>query len=379
MSKVAADKAVVKMNGKAITAPFATQVGDIFEVGFVCQTAGAFTISAPTVERRVDACLGMQSLDEIRVFGDSTAETLPSSWDQLLRPLLDGTYGVRVRTVVNKAVSGATLDDQFALMQQPGMLGNAYFVVVAAGTNNVQGLQDIGTWKALVSNVADYLLSQGRRPIFVVPWMWYGQAQGGGSGQPAANYDKAAPYRQWMERIAYEKGVALVKLPEELPNPSPGLLSTEPSAPLLRDNIHQDALAHEMEAQVLAKAILDEYCSLPGAVEETPAAALMLNGATVGTDLRVYYDKSGLAGITGTMSVTTISDGTALMRLPRYLAPRRPLNILVMALGSTLNYLGTCWVFVDPVAGALKLTKAPANTTMIIFSGGSWQTASSAV
>lgn len=375
VSKVSASRVIVKVNGKALTSPFAAHVGDIHEVGFVCYTNAAFSISGLTIERRTDAVVGMQQLDEIRIFGDSTAERFPSSWDQQLRQLLDGLYGVRVGVVTNFAVAGQTLDQQYAAMLANG-LGNAYYVPICAGTNNAQGLQALADWKTVVANTIDYVIAQGRRPVIVVPWLWYTQAQSGGSGQNSTNYDLAAPYRLWLERIAFERGVVVVKTTDELPNPSPALLGTDPGAALLRDNIHQDLLGHQLYALAIARAIADDYMAMPGGIEEA-AGPLAAAGATPDADFRICYTRDGSAYLNGTVSVTAIANGTSIMRLPRYLAPGRQLNVAVLAIGAGPAPLGMCWLLVDPVTASIKIQGAPAGTTKLIMAGAKWQVAAS--
>lgn len=376
MTRTASDRVIVKLNGKALTAPIAPQVGDVCEVGFVTYASSAFTVSGLTIERRTDAVIGAQMMDEIRVFGDSTAERFPGSWDQWIKPMLDGRYGIKIGAVTNYGVAGQTIEQQYAAMQTSGF-GNAYYVVFCAGTNNAQGLQPIANYKAAVSQALGYIIGQGRRPLVVIPWMWYTRTQSvGGAGQMSSNYDKAAPYRMWLERIAFELGCVVVKTPEELPNPSPALMTSEPTAALLRDNIHQDALAHQLYAEVVVQALVDDYLGMPDAVEETPAAYLMMNGASAASDLRIAYGKDGFASIAGTIAVTTITNGTSLMRIPRYAMPIRLVNIPAMSVTSG-GALGSCYVYADTATGTLRLQGAPAGTTSVILSGTAWLTAAS--
>lgn len=373
VSKVAGNLAIIKLNGKALTLPYAPVVGDIFEVGFVCYTSSAFSISGLTIERRTDAVIGGQYLDELMIYGDSTAERFPGSWDQSMRQLLDGRYGIRLNTVINYAVAGESLDQQYTRMQANGY-GNSYYVVVCAGTNNIQGLQSIASFKTTLTNVLNHISAAGRRAIVVAPWMWYTTTESGGTGQGSTNYAAGAPYRMWMERLAYEFGVPLVKLCDELPNPDPGYLSTQPLTALLRDNIHQDALAHQLYAEAIAQAIADDYLSLPDAVEELPAAALMLSGASASTDLRMVYDKTGQVSLVGTLSVSTVTAGTSVLTIPRYLMPAQTTNMTALAYGAG-GALSPCYVYLDTSTGTLRLAGVSAGTTAIIFSGSTWRSA----
>lgn len=373
VSRVSATRAFIKLNGKALSAPFIESVGDIQEVGFVCYGANAFTVSGLTLERRTDAAIGMQELG-LRVFGDSTAQEFPSYWGYDLRTLLNSLYGVRVGEIENFAVAGQTLDQQFATMQEIGF-GNAYYVIVCAGTNNIQGGSSLSSWETLVTDMVDFILAAGRRPVIMLPWMWYGQAQSGGAGQAASRYDQGAPYRMIMERLAYERGAVVVKLTEELPNPSPALLQTDPLAPLLRDNIHQDLVGHRLYAQTVAGALADDYMAMPESVEERPSPSMLLSGATAMSGLRFVYGKSGLASLVGAMGVATSVTGTPLMRCPRHLSPDRSTDIGAIALSSTEVPLGMCWLNLDPAVGAFSISGAPVGTAIIILTGSTWQTA----
>jgi lysophospholipase L1-like esterase len=319
----------------------------------------------------------MPEMSEIRVFGDSTAETYPSSWDQYLKPLLDGYYGIRVATVTNYAVAGQDMNQQDASMAANGF-GNAYYVVVCAGTNNVQGGQTIANWKAIVQQMLTRITSTGRKPVIVIPWFWYGQAQApGGGGQAALNYDKGAPYRMWLKRLAFESSAIVIDTTEELPIPAPSLLTSDPLAPYVRDNIHQDQQAHQLYAQAIAKAIADDYLSLPGSVEEAPAAAIMANGATAGADLRFTYGKDGVVYLNGLLNVTTIADNTIVIVLPRHLQPTRNFSCGgIVAINGSLTNLGTCWLGIQN--NGIVLQKVPAGTTALLINA-TWKTKPSAI
>jgi len=363
VTRVSRNKAVVKLNGKSLTQVYAPDCGDIMQVGFVCLNTAAFAVSGLTVDRRTDALIGAQYLKELRIYGDSTAEKFPGSWGEMLPAVLENSYGLKVGSVTNYAVAGQTLDQQYTSMQANGF-GDAYYVAVCAGTNNAQGLQAMATWKTLVTNVINYILAANRKPLIILPWMWYTQTQSGGNGQASSNYDKGAPYRMAMERIAYDLGAVVVKTPEELPNPDPAYLSS--SDPLLRDNIHQDALANQLYATAIAQALVDDYISLPGSVEQALTADRFLNSAA-DSDIRIVIEKNGMVSVSGTMSVATITNGTAQIELPRYARPARNTNFQVTALSSGgAAILGSAYLAFTTSNGYLSIQLAPATTAVLI-------------
>ncbi len=345
VSRVDRSKAIVRVNGKAITGPYADDIGDIYEVGFVYYTGSAATVSALTLDRRTDAIVGMPELSGFTIYGDSTAETFPGSWDKYLAPILRGHYGLNVGSVVNMAVAGQDLGQQYTSMQANGF-GNAYHVIVCCGTNNVQALQDINAYKTLVGQVLDFIIAAGRKPVIVSPWFWYGKAQApDGNGQAAVNYDKAAPYRQWMERIAMEKGAIVVRTTEELPMPAPGYVTSRPLAPLLRDNIHPDQLAHQLYAQAICKAIVDDYLALPDSVEEITAPKANKGTASVSADTRYNYGKGGIVTFNATFNISTpIANNAAIHRLPRHMLPLSPVTAMALAIDANGLVAGPCWV-----------------------------------
>lgn len=363
IKRIGVNKIIVQLNGKALSTPIYVTQGDITEVGFVCYTNGAFSITGLTLERRTDAIIGGQVLQDIRVFGDSTSSDTPGCWVNLLKPILDGAFGVKLNNVTNYAVAGDSFNGQYSIMQQVGF-GEAYYVIIALGTNHVQGLDDINSFKSIATQTIDYVLAAGRRPVIVIPWMWYTQAQSG-QGQPSANYEKGAPYRMALERLAIEKGCVLVKPCNELPNPDPAYLTTQPGAALLADNIHQDVLGYQYYAQSIAQAIADDYISMPDSVEVY--AHWFLNGST-NYDVVIATDKAGMITIGGTMGVTIIASGTPVIRLPRWARPKRDTNFIAQCLtAGGGSILGQCYLNYSTSTGNISIINVPANTAVVIF------------
>ena len=374
MTRVSRNRVLVKLNGKALG--YVKDCGDIHQVGFVCYTPNAFALSGFTLARRTDAIIGGPVIRELRAFGDSTIASFPGDWVSLLKPSLDGVFGLKVRSVQNYGVAGTSLEHSLATMRQKG-LGNAYYVLLGAGTNSIQGQISLTAFRQELTAFIDDVVAAGRMPVIVMPWMWYGQAQAGGVGQPAQNYDKGAPYRMAAEQIASAKGVLLVNTPEELPNPDPSYLTTDPESPLLRDNIHEAGFGYQLYARAVSQAIIDHACAFPDNVEQLFPAVLFMNGASnaAAADFRAVVDKGGMASFSGTLNVTTIANDTPIILLPRYLRPSRRLNFSAMALpanGSSI--LGTCYLVYDPVTSTLKITLAPAGTGILILQGESYAT-----
>lgn len=371
VTRVDATRCIVKLNGQALTQPYAQNVGDILQVGFVyLGNSAAATISGLYVERVPGRLVSNQRLDGIHIFGDSTAEAFPGSWDKSLKEILDGRYGLKVLTVTNLAVTGETLDQQYARMLSVGF-GNSYYVIVCAGTNNVQSVQTLAAWKTVVVNTINLILSNGRVPIFVAPWMWYTQAQTGGIGQPSSQYDKAAPYRMILERACAESGVMCVKPTDLLPNPSPNYIFTDSNTRLLRDNIHQDSIGYQLYAEMICAGIIDSYMATPRVVEQRLPATSFLNSAT-SVDFRIAINKDGICNICGTFTVSVIADGSSIVELPRFARPSADTNFPILCLNAGLVVTGTGYALVAQ-NGDFKIYKVPATTTTIILSNVSYK------
>jgi lysophospholipase L1-like esterase len=353
VTKTSRDRAIVMLNGTAVPEPFFNSCGDIYEVGFVCYPSGAasFSITGFTIEKN-DELNGLPRLEEIRIFGDSTAERFPGSWDKLLKPILDGSFGIKVNTITNYAVSGQTLEEQYTVMQANGF-GYAYYVVVCVGTNNIQGLESLSTFKTNLATMIDYIIAQGRIPIMVMPWMWYTQSQSGGVGQASSNYDKGAPYRMIIERMCTEKGARLVNTIKELPNPAPSYLTTE-TDPLLRDNIHQSVMGYQLYALAISKTIASDYTYTPITTENILPSGFLGSGISgtfgyiVGSDNHVQ--------LTGLLTATAPADGATVFTLPRFLSPSSTRYFPIMCTTGGSTPLGMGFITID-ANGVAKIYK----------------------
>lgn len=340
---------------------------DVTQVGFVTyNNSQNFTISGLTSEIRTDALVGSITLEELRIFGDSTAESFPTAWDKYLRPIFLNSYGVTLEKVTNYAVAGETLSQQYSKMQTVG-LGGAYHVAVCAGTNDIQGLETLANFKTTVTNILNYITSNGRKPVIIIPYMWYTRTQSGGIGQNSTNYEKGAKYRIALERLAIQYGSIVVKTTDDLPSPRLSYLLNNNEVKYLRDNIHQDNIGYKLYAQAIAKSILDDLIGIPNACETALIADCFKNGTT-SSELKVVEDKGGFITINGTLFITGVTNHTIILSLPRYARPKRNFNVPVHCLisgGSSMN--GIAYLLFE-TNGNVKLELIPAGTGIILLS-----------
>ena len=364
VTRVGAAQAVVKVNGKAISLPYLPDVGEIQSVGFAVYGTTGFSLSDMTIQKSVEAVYSKPEIPEIRIFGDSTAADFPGSFGRYLKGLLDGTYGVAVRDIVNFAVVGDTTAQQNAVMDAKGF-GVATYVVLCMGTNDIQGQLDLSAFRSVYTTAIQKVLTAGRRPVVVVPWMWYTPAQSGGSGQPSVNYEKGAPYRGVIEALARKYGAVLVNTPEALPNPDPRYVTQSSDYSLLRDNIHQGARGYQMYASAVAQAILDDYSSQEHSVSIYRAA---FGSGASSPDFQLSVSADGIVNFAGTVQFSASpSNGAVAFTLPRWCRPAVSFNIPASASISRSSPVSS-YAFVQS-SGVVSLPTVPAGATTFVIAG----------
>ena len=364
VTRIGNGQALVKVNGKAISVPFLADVGEIDSVGFVVYGVSAFSISDMTIQKSVEAVYSKTILPEIRVFGDSTAADFPGAFGRYLKGLLDGQYGVAVKDVTNFAVVGHSTSQQIAVMDSSGF-GQAHYVVLCLGTNDVQGQTDLSSFRTIYTSAIQKVVGAGRRPVIVVPWMWYTRAQSGGVGQASSGYDKGAPYRGVIEALARKYDAVLVNTPEILPNPDPRMVTQSSDYSLLRDNIHQGARGYQLYASAIAQAILDDYCS----TERSVLARRVTFGANVSsTDFQMSVGADGVVSFGGTLQFSaTPASGVVAFTLPRWCRPLISFSTPISA-SITGSSPSSSYAYVQ-TSGAVTIPVVPAGTTTFILSG----------
>lgn len=332
---------VVALNNRPITGPFGQNVGQVLEIGFVHYTNTAntnFTIGDIIVERNSNPT-GMQPIKEIRLFGDSTVADWPGGISDQLKDLLDGSFGLRAESITNFGVVGNNVAQTYALMQQVG-LGNAYYVPIVVGTNDIQGIGNLATFVTNVGSMLDYVRAAGRVPILVLPWTWYRQSEAGGTGQGAQNPQARAAYISKMLRAASDRNLPVVNIGKDLPYPDPAYRTTQAS-PLLRDNIHQDQLGYQLYTEAIAQAIASHYLARPNQLTlNLPSEYVMLPGS-VQAYLNVSQSRDGQRSLSAQLSFpSTPAVNATMMRVPRFMKPPRVVQTPVLCFNAGVPSVG---------------------------------------
>lgn len=311
--------AQITVNGVGIRLPFDTgDVGDVYEVGFVASS------NAPNTLIRVTGLCSYVSANgvhckpplNILIHGDSTAEDFISAFSSYIPQLMDGANGHRSCNIVNKAVAGQTMRQQLDLLKAQGP-GDAYIVIMVAGTNEGQANQNGDYMAALIDEFVLYCSSLGRIPVWVEPWMWYSSSFIGGAGQPSANYDGVAELREAGKRqmMKYGNNAICVTTTHQLPAPYPEYFNTQYD-PLLRDDIHQSQLGYRLYAEIICSAIIDWWSR----VDYTPRAVAQWwasPNVTVGTASSGVTPNS----INVQLAATDFANGDVVLTLPRWCRP----------------------------------------------------------
>lgn len=343
--------AVITMNGVSIRLPYDTStVGDVYEIGFV-----AFTAS-PTGAARVTGLCSYTSKNgvhgkpplNILIHGDSTAENFISAFSEYIPQLMDGANGHRSYKIVNKAVAGQTMRQQLDLLKSQGP-GDAYIVIMVAGTNEGQANQTGDYVAALVDEFVLYCTGLGRIPVWVEPYMWYSQSFIGGAGQPSANYDGAAEIREAGKRQMMKYGInaLCVTTTHQMPAPLPEYFGTQYD-PLLRDDIHQSQLGYRLYAEIICSAIIDWWSK----VDYTPRSAVQW---WAGANVTVQTPSSITANsINVKLAATSFANGNTVLTLPRWCRPPVSKNIPVPFTADGVTF-GMAMATINASTGAITI------------------------
>lgn len=309
------------VNGVSGSLLLGSAVGDVYEVGFICDGASAGAVSRVTglcsYKTEDNKAHGAAPVN-MAIYGDSTAEKWLSTFDMYLPQVLDGELSSRSLDISNFAVAGETFAQQFARLQANGP-GNASIICMVAGTNEGQAGTSADAFAIQVQQFIDYCNTNSRTPMLVEPWMWYASSFIGGAGQASSNYDGVAELREAGKRVAIANGAIYVSTTHELPAPLPEYFNSDLD-PLLRDDIHQSELGYRLYAELIGSHIA-EYISRVNLTGRNvpfywanPAVV-----ASIGAESRVTANS-----ISVSLAVSAFTNGAVVLNLPRWCRPDRP-------------------------------------------------------
>lgn len=309
------------INGVSGYPPLGSSVGDIYEVGFICDGASAGAVSRVTglcsYKTDDNKAHGAAPIN-IAIYGDSTAEKWLSTFDMYLPQVMDGEISCRSLSINNFAVAGETFAQQFTRLQANGP-GNASIICMVAGTNEGQAGSSADSFATQVQQFITYCNTNSRTPMLVEPWMWYSSSFIGGSGQASSNYDGVSELREAGKRVAISGGAIYVSTTHEMPAPLPEYFGTSLD-PLLRDDIHQSELGYRLYAELIGSHIIEYLSRVDLTARNVPLYwANQTVVSSIGTGSRITSK-----GITAAINVSAFTNGAVVLKLPRGSRPDRP-------------------------------------------------------
>lgn len=308
------------VNGVAIGLPHNSgDAGEIYEVGIVALSPDSSAVARVTglcsyvTRNGIQGKVGLNIL----IHGDSTAEGFISAFDKYLPQLIDGTNGTRSVNIRNKAVAGTFMRQALDMLKADGP-GDAYIIIMCAGTNEGQANSDPDTFAAMIEEFVVYCSGLGRIPVWVEPWMWYSSELIGGAGQATTNYDGVAELREAGKRqmMKYGDGAICVTTTHQLPAPLPDYFNKNLD-PLVRDAIHQSQLAYRLYAEIIASTIIDWYSKIDTSARSLPQFWCD-STATIEAPSSVSNNS-----INAKLTLTGFSNGGTILTLPRWCRPKK--------------------------------------------------------
>lgn len=244
----------------------------------------------------------------IGVIGDSISDgSIHGAWPVWAAEALDGSLGIRINAIENRAISGQTLDQQIAnLVVNPFV--NASIVAVFIGTNDIQGGNSLSAFQTSLINLLNTLQSQGRQSILVIPPQWYLSSDvPGNPGGATTNSNRGGDIRAAVGRIASDRGLQLVDMTTFTGPVNPGYLASTFADPILRDNMHPTAYAYRIYGYEIARAIAAQLCP----VVKTPSdwVSFTTFSAGVSGTAQYRYTKVGIE-LRGKLEATAALSGT---------------------------------------------------------------------
>lgn len=252
--------------------------------------------------------------------GDSMTDDLHGAWPWWTANALDGSFGIRVNGIENRAISGQTTAQQYNnIVANPFV--KASDIVVFLGTNDVQTANSYASFLAAYTAILVLMKSQGRSITLVIFPTWYTQAQSGGGGGATQNPGKGGDMRAAIGRFAADNGFNLVDLTHVTGPVDAAFLTSTFTDPMVRDNLHPTTYLYKLVGYESAKAIAETAC--PVAVPDTPWTLLhsSVYPATFTGTLAFRFIDGDIELRGDVTAPAAFADGTNAFNIPEFLVP----------------------------------------------------------
>jgi len=252
--------------------------------------------------------------DTIQIFGDSqVGPFMNTSWIKYFEQYLNYSYGNRVGTIENYAVSGQTVEQQETIFNSVTHKGVS---IILAGTNNIQGQGDIGTMISSLDNMLNALnysndlagatvgvqIPGNKRFIVCIPPMYFSYPLNGNKGKASVNYELGGAYRMAILRWAAENNVMVVDLMSTFG-------TTTSYSEIMRDDIHPSDLGYALIGREIAK----KYIALTSNVNSN---TLVLGDSR--DTLHFIKDSTAPSNTTTPVKWVNVYQGGVLYKMPIY-------------------------------------------------------------
>jgi lysophospholipase L1-like esterase len=364
IKKLDARHAAFCLNGVAVYT--VETASDIISAGFGNYPVSSSTLTLVDVMKHSNLrpLNGMTGIN-LAVFGDSItagdgAQHVYGCWPEQLKANFDGAAGLRIKTVQNYAVPGATTGAQKVLCTSLA-IADANIVLALLGTNDIQGGISVASFLSSIGEMIDTCVAAGKPIIFGIPPMFYGMVQASGRGNNTLNYELGAPYRTGLMRLCASRGVKCI---DTLGGLGP-ILATYLDAsfsqdPLVYDNVHPSFFGRKMLAQLFGNAILGEIAKNTAVAEFgtlLPTSGLAAGSLFTTEPGRLSLNQNvGITSVSGVIDILSgIADGTIIYTLPERAWPDRSRRFIE---GTSVG-VTTCLLTVG-TTGAIRIYGAPA-------------------
>jgi lysophospholipase L1-like esterase len=313
----------VFFNGVEVTGIQST-LGAIVRVGFGVQSlSGSLTAAVVGWTRFRRKPLGGKQGITVLCIGDSMTADIHAGWPYAMREALDMSFGIRVNSVANQAVSGENVATQLATLVSNGT-GGASHAFVCLGTNDIQFSTNTATFLTNLGTMIDTLTAAFCAPIVWIPPLWYLQSNSGGGGQATQNYEIGAEKRARIARLCADKGVKCVDMMQVTGAVLGGyLIAGNGLDPFVRDNIHPTSYGYRVIGYRLAQALAGAYTRKPSArMAITSFESGDLQNSWTNAGAASYeISESGVVTLSGYLTPGTLTDGTTVLLLPEHIRP----------------------------------------------------------
>lgn len=315
---------------------------------------------------------------DVMAMGDSiTDAAIHGNWPNYAAEALEGTMGIRVHRMINIAVSGAKMSDQYASLLTAD-ISQIKLALIMVGVNDIQAQTDqVADFIFNLARILDHFNNAGIPCVVGMPTKFYSQALGfsktgfAAQGQNALNYEKGGGYRgrllyevasrnPTMNRICYG---TLEELGPVLAN---WLVDAEGVDPIMYDNIHPTSHARRLIGYAMARSAAGLLA--PKLLRSYPLTNFqptwMLSSWTTAT-ARFDISEVGELGLVGLINKNagSIADGTEVFQLPPFLRPITPLQVSCLVTGAAFN--AVVRLLIDSATGKGSIYGAPVGTTGI--------------